>query len=78
MLFQQLKQGMLNISSASLKTQALLALCLLIGYFSPLAGIIIAGILTMRKADKRYTCFLLLGGVLALFLFVLNYCFAYL
>lgn len=78
MLFYQLKQAVCKISSASIKTQLLLVLCLLIGYISPLAGIIIAGVLSMKKVDKRYACTLLLGGVLALFLFVLNYCFVYL
>ena len=78
MMIFQLKQAICKISSASIKTQFMLALCLMIGYISPLAGIIIAGVLSMKKVDKRYACALLLGGVLALFLFVLNYCFAYL
>lgn len=60
-------------TKSSFQHQMMLFGCLLLGYFSPLTGMIAAFIIYTKRWDKGYIKALFLGGVLAFFLYFLGF-----
>lgn len=58
---------------SSLKHQTIMFGCLLLGYFSPLTGMIAAFMIYTKRWDKGYIKALFLGGVLAFLLYFLGF-----
>lgn len=57
----------------SIKTQALGIIEFMIGYFSPLVGVIIAIFMVRRKKEKIYIVFPLLGAVIAIIFYLVGF-----